>query len=457
MAKGERRLIARGVSTAVLTLSSVLALCAEPSGSPRGQQLVALYTFAGNRSMSGSVGKMPENLPAFAKFCGYNTLEFCDSEFEYPQSSVENYFQSAKAIVASAHREHLKAYIILLTNESRRLNLQKPSENEYMVLFNPVTDPGEYQQRLEDVRQAIEKGFAAADGFEVFAGDPGGCVGKGCDIEQYVRFAQAYAQMVRKLGSGAELTLNTWAIANWGATLGVGLDFWNAETDFSKKIIGSDISFADAVTLPGHNLYRFLVRQLYNQAGRPVPEWPDRAAIEAIHAKAKRAYLWPHFIVDDDPGRPMTFDRVHFEVRYLKELAEKIRALGVDGAFVNAYNPAVQMGNIYAYGQLNRNPDKSVEVILNDFAALIARPGSANRLGEVFAFMENHSWWASQMPPQYRLKSLSCQIKTYDEALAALKGVVPLTRSSVPLLISPKEYLAKVQSTLVFMREHYHD
>lgn len=142
----KHQLIAFGVSAAILAVASVYVVGADQSGP--STQLLGLYTFAGSRSMSGSVGKLPENLPAFTKFCGYNTLEFCDWEFEYPQSSLANYYQTAQAIVASAHREHLKAYIILLTNESRRLNLAKPNDNEYQVLFNPIS-PQQYLATIE--------------------------------------------------------------------------------------------------------------------------------------------------------------------------------------------------------------------------------------------------------------------------------------------------------------------
>jgi hypothetical protein len=153
----------------------------------------------------------------------------------------------------------------------------------------------------------------------------------------------------------------------------------------------------------------------------------------------------------------MTWRKVHFEVRYLKELAEKSRALGMDGVFVNAYNPPYQMGNIFAYGRLNRNPDNPVRTILEEFAALIARPGSVAQMTEVLTFLENHSWWGSQMPAQDRLKPLPCKIGTYVEARATLSKVVPLSSSPAPLLMTPKDYLAQVASTLTFMQEQYGD
>ena len=153
----------------------------------------------------------------------------------------------------------------------------------------------------------------------------------------------------------------------------------------------------------------------------------------------------------------MTWRKVHFEVRYLKELAEKSRALGIDGVFVNAYNPPYQMGNIFAYGQLNRDPAKPARTILREFAALIAQQGGVDRLTEVFSFLENHSWWGSQMPANYRLKPLPCKIGTYEEARASLGEVTPLNQSPAPLLMPPKDYLAEVASTLAFMQEQYGD
>jgi hypothetical protein len=151
----------------------------------------------------------------------------------------------------------------------------------------------------------------------------------------------------------------------------------------------------------------------------------------------------------------MTWRKVHFEVRYLKELAEKSRALGVDGTFVNAYNPPYQMGNIFAYGQLNRDPALPARTILKKFAALIARPGDVEQLTEVFTFLENHSWWGSQMPVQYRLKPLPCKIGTYEEARANLSKVTPLSQRPAPLLMAPKDYLTEVTSTLAFMQQQY--
>ncbi len=220
-------------------------------------------------------------------------------------------------------------------------------------------------------------------------------------------------------------------------------------------MIESDISFASAATLPGHNLYRGLTRQVYAKADRPVPAWPDRSAIQKIHAKGKRAYLWPYFIVDDDRGRKATWGKVHFDVRCLKDLAERSKRIGVDGTLVNAYNPAAQMGNIFAYGQLNRDPDKPVPTILTEFAGLIAQPDSVRQLTDVFMFLENHSWWESQMPAQYRLNPLPCRIKTYPEAIATLKKVKPLRNSPAPLLMSPDQYLGEVGSTLAFIQQHH--
>ena len=434
---------------------------AQSSKAGKGGRLLGIYVFAGERLTADSAEKLPSRFMPFVKYCGYNTLEFCDYSFEYPESGRANYLESSRIRIADAHREGLKLFIILSTNMSREwaaLRGEPSGDALTKIMFNPVARPDEFKQRIDDVQRSIEKGFSEADGFEVFAGDWGGCMGEGCDYEQYLSFGRAYAQVLRKLGLHSQLTLNTWAIANWGITFDPGkTTLWDAETHLSQKVIDSDISFADAVTLPGHNLYRGLVRTLYTEANRSVPDWPDPVAIQTIHAKGKRAYLWPHFIVDDDRSRRMTWRKVHFEVRYLKELAEKSRALGIDGVFVNAYNPPYQMGNIFAYGQLNRDPAKPARTILREFAALIAQQGGVDRLTEVFSFLENHSWWGSQMPANYRLKPLPCKIGTYEEARASLGEVTPLNQSPAPLLMPPKDYLAEVASTLAFMQEQYGD
>ena len=425
--------------------------------SPR---LLGLYVFVGEKLTSDASPEIPAKLLPFAKFCGYNTLELADWSFEYPDNLREDYLKASRSRIATAHHEGFKIFIILATNMSRQWASERSGEpsgdNLAKLLFNPVERPVEFQERISAVREAVQKGFSDADGFEVFAGDWGGCIGESCSYEQYLGFGRAYRQILTKLGIKSELTLNTWAIANWGVTLDpMKLALWDAEIDLSKKLIASDISFADAITLPGHNLYRFLVRQLYTEAKRPVPNWPDRAAIESIHAKGKRAYLWPHFIVGDARSRQMTWRKVHFDVRYLKELAENIRTLGTDGEFVNAYNPAFDMGNMYAYAQLHRDPAKQPRAILREFASLVAEPSSVDQLAEVFTFIENHSWWGSQMPPQFRLRALPCKLSSYNEVLAATDQVVPLPTSPAPLMMSPKAYLAEVKSTLLFMKNNY--
>jgi hypothetical protein len=300
-----------------------------------------------------------------------------------------------------------------------------------------------------------------------------GLVDRACGRGHHCRlkskhFGQAYAQVLLGLGLHPQLTLNTWAIANWGATFDPGTTaFSDSESNLSGKIIDGNLLFADAVTLPGYNLYRGLTRQVYTKVHCPVPAWPDRAVVEKTHANGKIVYLWPHFIVDDDRGRGATWRKVHFDVRYLKDLAQRSRALGIDGSFMNVYNPGPEMGtpsahpflcrlveclgfacegtmdalaqrgsaahadlgydrNIFAYGQLNRSPDLAVEAILRQFAELIAEPNSVQELTEVFTFLENGSVWGTDMPKQCRLKPLPCRLRSHQEAAVALKSVEPL-------------------------------
>lgn len=458
MVSGLKRALGTVLSFTTLLAANQWVLHAQPGAAKPGERLLGIYVFAGERLTTDSAEDLPARFLPFIKYCGYNTLEFCDYSFEYPEGGRADYFGVFRARIAEAHREGLKVFIILLTNMSRdwsRMSGEPRGDDLKRLLFNPAARPVELKQRIEDVKTAIAEGFTRADGFEVFAGDWGGCVEEGCSHEQYRSFARAYQGVVKDLGLPAELTLNTWAVANWGATFDVMQPaFWDHEITLSKKIIEGDISFADAVTLPGHHLYRFLVRRLYTEAKRPVPDWPDRAVIDSIHARGKRAYLWPHFIVGDDRARVMTWRKVHFEVRYIKELAQRIRTLGMDGEFVNAYNPAFDMGNMYAYAQLHRNPDKPVRTILREFASLIARPGSVERLTEVFTFLENQSWWGRQMPPQFRLGPLPCRLRSYEEAQSALREVEPLGESPAPLLMAPSDFLAEIGSTLVFMKGH---
>ncbi len=423
------------------------------------QRPLGIYVFVGERLTADSMKELPPNFIPFIKYSGYSRLEFCDWAFEYPAHSRQAYLGASKKRIEEAHDQGLQVFVLELTNMSRlwsNLSAEPAGKDLYKLLFNPVKEPLEFSQRVDDVRSSVTQGFSKADGFEVFAGDWGGCNGDGCSYKQYLSIGQAYAQAFRGLGLHPQLTLNTWAIANWGVTFDPGTTaFWDGESTLSSKIIDSNLSFADAVTLPGHNLYRGLTRQVYTKAHRPVPAWPDRTIVEKIHAKGKLVYLWPHFIVDDDRGRGATWRKVHFDVRYLRDLAQRSRSLGFDGSFMNVYNPGPDMGNIFAYGQLNRNPDLAVEAIFRQFAELLAEPNSVQELTEVFIFLENGSVWGAEMPRQYRLKPLPCRLRSHQEAAVALKSVKPLKSSPAPLLMTPAEYLAAISSTLSSL-EHSH-
>ena len=444
--------------TALVTASCLALVQAGGTGDGTpGAKVIGLYTFVGERLTADAMDELPDGLPAFARFCGYNTLEFCDWSFEYPTGQLPEYFRKIRKAVSQAHGEGLQVYMILLTNMSREravANIREPDPGKKgSLLFDPISEPRQYRTRMADIRTAIQEAYREVDGFEVFAGDWGGCLGKGCDYSQYLRFGRDYAAILRELGIQAELVLNTWAVANWGVSFDPAqVSFWDAEIALSKQILGSDLSFAGAINLPGHHLYRYLTRQIYVQAGRTVPQWPDRQAIEAIQRKGKRAYLWPHFLVDDDRGRAATWRKIHFEVRYLKDLAMKIHELNANGAFVNTYAPDYQMGNIYAFGRLMGAPSASPRSILKDFARLLVEEESVPALTEIFSFMENHSWWHSQTPEPYRLEPLPCAIATFDEALRLINEVRPLRHAAAPLLIPPIDYLSRLRETLDFMK-----
>ena len=272
------------------------AVYAQSNRGGKAERLLGMYVFVGERLTADSAKKLPAGFMPFLKFCGYNTLEFCDYSFEYPESERTSYLEAFRTRIKDVHRQGLKVFVILATNMSREwsnLSAEPGGDELTKIMFNADAHPDEFKLRLTDVRQSITKGFSEADGFEVFAGDWGGCMGEGCGYKQYLSFARAYAQILRDLGLRSQLTLNTWELPIGEPRLIPSSTFWDAETELSEKVIDSDISFATAVTLPGHNPYRGLTRTMYTQANQAVPEWPDPAAINKIHARGDLAYLCP--------------------------------------------------------------------------------------------------------------------------------------------------------------------
>ena len=353
-----------------------------------------------------------------------------------------------------ARRSGLEVFVLLLTNMSRERairNFKEPDPSRKgSLLFNPVSEPREYEQRLADIELAIQEAYSSADGFEVFAGDWGGCLEEGCDISQFLRFARDYRDILNRLGlADREMSLNLWAIANWGRSMDPGQPaFWDSEIELSERVISSDISFADAVTFAGHHLYRYYTFQVYAKAGLPVPVWPHMRDVEQARKGVKAVYLWPHFLVDDDRFRKQTWRKAHFEFRYIKKLAKDIRGLGLDGAFANSYAPGPQMANIFAFARLLQNPERTVESVYREFALLLVSPQFVPDLVQVFAFLENRSWWASQLPKSFRLPAIPCALLSLAEAETALSRVVPLKQSPAPLLLSPLEYLEELKKSL---------
>ncbi len=151
--------------------------------------------------------------------------------------------------------------------------------------------------------------------------------------------------------------------------------------------------------------------------------------------------------MDDDISRAPQWGIVHSEVRYIRDLLQRLRDTGIDRVIGNLYLPFLQLINTYAFGTLLNDPDRLVEEVLYDFAKLIAHPEDIDRLAEVLAWLENHSYWEEQMPPDGCLPEIPCKLNKAS-ALATLAKVRPNASPELPLPYPPDQWIADLQPSI---------
>ena len=243
---------------------------------------------------------------------------------------------------------------------------------------------------------------------------------------------------------------NTWCIAYWGPSP----EEQGWEKVFDNEIRGSRavIDQLDAMpknthlALPCHHLYRPLV---YTTKGGKsnTPVFPTRDDIKRVEAMGRGVLAWPHFVMDDDTGRAPQWGLVHSEVRYIRQLLQRLQETGIDQVMGNLYLPFLQLLNTYAYGRLLDDPQAEPAAILRDFAALVAHKEDVEQLTEVLVWMENHSYWEEQMPEDGRLPELPCALDK-ARALKAVATIRPNASPEMPLPYPPADWLKDVARSI---------
>jgi hypothetical protein len=388
--------------------------------------------------------------------CGINAVEFATMlEFNrVPSTPLERTkIADRLKVLKHAHALGMKfGYLLSNTVVSTVPPNEEPGhqeQNRAKTLCPRV--PGNFEKTVAIPKFYMET-YRDADFFEEFAADWGGCDCGECGVPEYLRYVRALAERLAELHPEAKLYADTWCISFWRKEpMAQG---WRGM--FEQEIAGSR-SVIDALAglpsnvglaLPCHHLYRPLAFEAYGGKAK-TPVFPTRDDVTRVRRMARDVLAWPHFVIDDDAYRPKSWGIVHSEVRYIQALLRSLHAAGVEQVIGNLYLPHLQLSNTFAYGRLLRDPDLSPHAILEEFARLVARPGDAEKLTDVLAWVENNSFWHRQMPEDARLPALPCGL-TRTDALR-LAGEVRPNSGSHPLPIPPADWLADLRRSIARM------
>jgi len=189
-------------------------------------------------------------------------------------------------------------------------------------------------------------------------------------------------------------------------------------------------------------------------AGKQPEPYPREAEVGEFRKRGvERLWGWPYFLADecDDSYSPGTAGLSQAETRYLKDLVDSARRLGLNGLIANVFpeNILAESINLYAFARFCREPSATPEGVIRDFAGLISEPGTAGDLTEVFRYIENRSTWQAGMPEKYRLPDFDTgSIRSAAGARDRLSGLDVRARSGFPLMGTPAALVEKLEERL---------
>ncbi|HZO90677.1 MAG TPA: hypothetical protein VFB38_20280 [Chthonomonadaceae bacterium] len=395
----------------------------------------------------------------FYKACGYNHLEFCEGGFGHRPDRLPAYYAEMAEAIDAAHRKGFRVWILLLAGMKQ---WKGPAEAGSAGTFSAL-NADLLRERLDYLRQAVQN-LRNADGFEFFAGDPGGDPEGRSTVQDCIAFARKVREIVREEAPKAKFVVNLWAVAEWaGFPSPFSLEFWQKQVLLSKAVaeekdlLGPDCGIVFSLD----NYYRSLALACYADAGLKPDLYPLASDIKKLHERGvKPIYGWPYFLVDeiDDgfitPNNVASGGQSQAETRYIRAIIDRGRTLGLDGLVANAFYVLAEPLNIYAFGRMCHDPHLTPEAFLDEYAGIIADDATKRPLAQVLRFIENHSNWENSLPPQYRLKPLdSGEVTSAQVAMAWLAKVTPREKPPIPLPEPPAAYLKRLQRRLEAIAE----
>ncbi|MBM3493989.1 MAG: hypothetical protein FJX72_06680 [Armatimonadetes bacterium] len=391
----------------------------------------------------------------FYKDCGYNYIEYCEAGFARRPDTLDAYYADFSASVAAAQKKGFKVWILLLAGMKQ---WKGPAASGGGAGTFGVLETEQLNERLTFLRQAV-RGLKGADGFQFFAGDPGGDPQGRATIRDCAAFARQVQSIVREEAPKAAFAVNLWAIAEWaGFPSPFTLDFWQKQVVLSKELVAEPGLLGPdcGVIFSMDNYYRSLTLTTYADGGITPELYPQAHDIRRLHdRKVKPVLGWPYFLVDecDDgfitPNNVVTKGQSQAETRYIRAIVDHGLAAGLDGLVTNASFVAAEPLNIYVFGRMCRDPKLTPGAALDEYAGLIAEDDSRAALGRVLRFIENNCNWQNSLPKQYRLRDFDVgDLTTAQAAMDLLGTVVPRKRARITLPEPPEQYLPRLRRRL---------
>jgi hypothetical protein len=426
------------------SLSGLRSFAADPAVAAKASAIetIGIYTCYD--------GIPPEAIPFF-KACGYNAYQRWDAGWTRRPSSHAKYYAEMAEDLRRMKNAEFKVYVLL------SVNLRQRPESETEEYRDDGFDPADetlMRERLTYLTKTVQS-LNMANGFAVFAADPGGH--PNARPEQFLDAVRKIAALVAREAPQAEIYVNPWAIAAWDHfTSPFNIKFWEKETSLTRDLIASRDLLGPQIGIefPLHNYYRTLALKCFADAGQKPELFPSAEEVDSLRQRGvKRLWGWPYFLVDQcDDG----YDSAHTglaqaETRYIKQTIDAGRSLGLSGMTANTMvpNSFAESLNLYAFARCCKDPTATPEKIIDDFAGFLSEPETAPALATVLRYIENHSTWQAGMPPAYRLPDFDvAPLTSPQDALALLAKVRLREKCLLPLVKPPAQYVLKLKARL---------
>lgn len=403
----------------------------------------------------------------FWKHCGINMLQVCDiGWYRNSNTLLDPYLDSMAEQINNMKKDGFSVNVILFSTIQQ---WEGPGDFEPTRIgekFHP-SDKLKMEKRLKYIEKSIMK-LSMADGFTLFAGDPGGVTAElgAADHSYYTEMGREVLSLIKLHAPGAYFNFNPWAVTMfpYPEVSCEEAKWWLKESEITSEIISQENLIGEeiGIELPCHDYYRAMALERYHREGYD-PKFPSIADIRTIKDKnTKRIWAWPYFILDEaddgDTNGGVVTDLTQSETRYIYKFVGDMSNLnGINGIIGNwSYKGYLSKSmNTYAFGRFVNDPSATPESVMKEYAGNVTTASSSDLLVEIMKYIENNSNWQRKLPPTKRLPDFETDIRTASDALKRFDEI-KVNEQYIPgrLPETPGDYLARIKSRLIELSAH---